>query len=74
MIEDDGFCARKRARKMSDFCFWPFSRKEISRIWRDEILTMEIQDGETFQKSGIWHMYEHLQKAQKMSYLKVWPS
>jgi hypothetical protein len=59
---------------MSDFCFWPFSRKEISRISHDEILTMEIQDGETFKESGIWPMYEHLQKAQKTSYLKVWLS
>jgi hypothetical protein len=59
-------------RKRSDFLFSPFSREVVSRIWRDEIWTMEIPDGVTFNKNGVWPCYEHQEKAKEISYLQVW--
>jgi hypothetical protein len=54
MIKEDGFCARKSAQKMSDLCFGPFSREEVSQILRSEIWTMEIPGAVTFDKKGVW--------------------
>jgi hypothetical protein len=33
---------------------------------------MEIPDGVTFNKNGVWPCYEHQEKAKEISYLQVW--